>query len=221
VALRGRARAMPDAVPLVSPGGELCLWFRHGGPSARPDVAVDSLRPFLLADASGECIVLPAGADVAGSGSVPVAAARAGLAERADLDDPPSGERLLRAGDRIHVVGRFVAVSPESLALQGEAAARVARSEGVAAQLRAGDPQPLRDLRSAAVAGAAFVAAPSRAAPGLALPVIAAPGAGQPVVIRIGADDGAGSVYGMLAVVDSLVLVVSSLLVAWPMILPG
>ena len=207
VMLRGRARALPDAVPLVSPDGELCLWFAGGDVDARRD----SVRPFLLVDDSGECIVLPAGAEVTGIGSVPASAARG----------PGPAERLLRNGDRVQVVGRFVAASPESLTLQAQAAALVARSEASQAQLRSGDPLPFRDLRTAALAGGAFVAAPPFARHGLLLPVIAAPESGPPLGIRIGADEGEGGVYGLLAVVDSVVLVVSSSLTAWAMLVPG
>ena len=224
VALRGRARALPDAVPLISPDGELCLWFKHGEQFVHHYSASDSVRPFLLVDASGECIVLPAGADVTGTGSVPPAAARSGLPGTTDIDgtqDLQASERLLRNGDRIHVTGRFVAASPEALALQAEAASLVARTEASQAQFRTGDPLPFRDLRSAALAGAAFVAAPPLARHGLALPVIAAPGATQPFVIRIGSDEGEGGVYGLLAVVDCLVLVVTSSLVAWSMLVHG
>jgi hypothetical protein len=209
VALRGRARALPDAVPLVSPDGELCLWY--GG--LEPGPYRDSVRPFLLADDSGECIVLPAGADVTGHGPVPLPAAADGSGRAA--------ERLLRNGDRIQVVGRFVAASPEALALQAQAASLVARAEASQAQFRNGDPLPFRDLRSAAAAGAAFVAAPPLARHGLPLSVIAAPEPGAPLGIRIGADDGEGGLYGLLAVVDCLVLVVSSSLVAWSMLVPG
>ena len=217
VTLRGRARALPDAVPLVSPDGELCLWFARG--DAIP--SRDSVRPFLLVDDSGECIVLPAGAEVTGNGSVPASAARSGLVDGAAARGPRPAERLLRNGDRVQVVGHFVAASPESLALQARAASLVARTEASQAQLRSGDPLPFRDLRSAAQAGAAFVAAPPFARHGLLLPVIAAPESGQPLGIRIGADDGEGGVYGLLAVVDSVVLVVSSSLVAWAMLVPG
>ncbi len=224
VALRGRARALPDAVPLISPDGELCLWFKHGEQFAHHYSAADSVRPFLLVDDSGECIVLPAGADVTGTGSVPASAARSGLPGMTDIDgtqDLQASERLLRNGDRIHVTGRFVATSPESLALQADTASLVARTEASQAQIRIGDPLPFRDLRSAAQAGAAFVAAPPLARHGLALPVIAAAGPSQPFIIRIGSDEGEGGVYGMLAVVDCLVLVVSSSLVAWSMLAPG
>ena len=49
------------------------------------------------------------------------------------------------------MTGRFVAASPEALALQAEAAALVARTEASQAQIRNGDPLPFRDLRSAAL----------------------------------------------------------------------
>ncbi len=224
VALRGRARALHDAVPLISPDGELCLWFRHARQFAGHLDARDSVRPFLLVDESGECIVLPVGAEVTGQGPVPLTATRSGLQGRADIAgtrDPQASERLLRNGDRIHVVGRLVAASPESLALQAETATLVARTEASQATLRSGDPLPFRDLRSAAQAGAAYVTAPPLVRVGLPLPVIAAAGAGQPISIRIGTDEGEGGVYGMLAVVDCLVLVVSSSLAAWSMIVPG
>jgi len=203
VSLRGRARALPDAVPLISPDGELCLWF------AGADGEGASVRPFLLADDSGECLVLPAGAQVLGQGP--------------GVDRPGSspGERLLRNGDRIQVTGRFVPASHEALALQAEAAARVARTEASQAVIRNGDPLPFRDMRSAAAAGAAYVAAPPLVRSGLALPVVVTPGAGQPFVVRIGPDDGEGSVYGMLAVADSVVMLVSSTLVACSMFMHG
>ena len=217
VVLRGRARPLPDAVPLVSPDGELCLWFGSGDSVS----GCDSVRPFLLVDDSGECIVLPAGAQVTAHGSVPASAARPGLAGGAAARGPRHAERLLRNGDRVQAVGRFVAASPESLALQAQAASLVARAEAAQAQWRSGDPPPFRDLRSAAQAGAAFVAAPPFARHGLLLPVIAAPESDQPLGIRIGADEGEGGLYGLLAVVDSVVLVVSSSLVAWAMFVPG
>ena len=185
VALRGRAQALPDAVPLISPDGELCLWFEHSQQFEEQGSARDSVRPFLLVDDSGECIVLPAGAQVTGQGQVRAMALSSGFAAQADiasLHDAQASERVLRNGDRIRVVGRFVAASAETLTLQAEA--------------------PL-------------------AGQGLPLPVIAAPGASQPFSIRIGIDEGEGSLYGTLAVVDCLVLVVASSLAAWSMLVPG
>ncbi len=224
VALRGRARALPDAVPLISPDGELCLWFQHSEQFTEPTSAHHSMRPFLLVDDSGECIVLPAGAEVTGEGPVPIAAAGSGLPGQADVastHDVQTSERLLRNGDRIQVLGRFVAASAEALTLQAETATLAARAEASQAVVRNGDAPPFRDLRSAALAGGAYVAAPPPVRLGLALPVIAAPGASQPFSIRIGGDEGEGGLYGMLAVVDCLVLVVSSSLAAWSLLVPG
>jgi hypothetical protein len=178
VALHGRARGLPDAVPLVSPNGELCLWFGAGHAASHRD----SVRPFLLVDDSGECVVLPADAEI--TGHVPVAmpaVASAGVRGRARRPQAP--ECLLRNGDRVHITGRFVAASPESLVLQAQAA--------------------------------------SLAQHGLLLPVIATPGPGQPLRIRMGSEDGEGGVFGMLAVVDCLVLLVSSSLVAWALLARG
>ena len=222
VALRGRVRALPDAVPLISPDGELCLWFEDDDAVGGREVTRGSVRPFLLEDGSGQCIVLPARAQVMGWGSVSAEAARSRLPGSEEATGLPhaAGERLLRSGDRIHVVGRFVPASPQALSLQAEAAALVARSEASQAQWRGGDPPPFHDLRSAAIAGAAFVAAPPLARHGLALPVIAAVGTDS-LIIRIGSDEIEGGVYGLLAVVDSLVLLVSSSLAAWGMLVPG
>ena len=126
VAMRGHARALPEATPLISPCGELCLWFRHGDQPAQRGLAGGSVRPFLLVDDSGECIVLPAGADVNGGGRPCAPSAAQALAGR---DAPPAAapsasaaarrpaERLLRDGDRIHVVGRFVAISSVATSL--------------------------------------------------------------------------------------------------------
>jgi len=222
VALRGRAIALPDAVPLISPDGELCLWFAAGDGAGMPG----SVRPFLLEDATGQCIVLPAGADVRGTGPVSAAAARSRLpgseeGAPAEPADDGSGERLLRTGDSIHVVGRFVPASSQALLLQAQAAALVARNEASQASLRGGDPPPFRDLRSAAQAGAPFVAAPPLAGRGLALPVIAAGSPGEPFEIRLGADEDEGGVYGALAIFDTVVLVVSSSLAAWGALVHG
>jgi len=221
VALRGRAIALPDAVPLISPDGELCLWFGAGDEPG----AQGSVRPFLLQDATGQCIVLPAGADVRGTGPVSAAAARSRLPgsedEGAEATDDGGGERLLRTGDSIHVVGRFVPASSQALLLQAQAAALVARSEATQAPLRGGDPPPFRDLRSAAQAGAPFVAAPPLAGRGLALPVIAVGNAGEPFEIRLDADAEEGGVYGALAIFDGVVLLVSSSLAAWGVLVHG
>lgn len=168
VALQGRARALPEAVPLVSPGGELCLWFRTGDHAPHRE----SVRPFLLVDDSGECVVLPAGADVTGPGLLPgppVRPRRSGARER-------TPEYLLRADDPLRVTGRLVAASPQGL--------------------------------------------PPPAPQGLLLPTIAAPAPGEPLRMRIGPEAGEGGVFGLLALADCLVLLVSSSLTALSMFEP-
>jgi hypothetical protein len=208
VTLRGRIHALPDAPPLVSPGGELCLWFgraRTGG---------DSVRPFLLVDASGRCVVLPAGAEVA-DGPAPRLRAR-------------GGERLLHDGDRVQVSGRLVCDPAAVQALQAHAAVLVARS-GLAASALVSSNRPAARRRTradaarglpfadtaphAGVAGLAAVAAPAGAA---GLPVVAAPAGSQPLAITLLADEPAGDVFGALALVDGLVLLVAAALAAWP-----
>jgi hypothetical protein len=57
------------------------------------------------------------------------------------------------------------------------------------------------------------VAAPAGAA---GLPVVAAPAGSQPLAITLLADEPAGDVFGALALVDGLVLLVAAALAAWP-----
>jgi hypothetical protein len=76
-------------------------------------------------------------------------------------------------------------------------------------------------MRAAAQAGAPFVAAPPLAGRGLALPVIAAGGPGEPLEIRLGSDEQEGGVYGALAIFDGVVLLVSSSLAAWGVLVHG
>ncbi len=200
VAMRGRARALPDAVPLVSPDGELCVWYEHRDVDAPAGRA--SVRPFVLEDErGGQCVVLVAGAEVSGR-----AHGAAGVGERVGA----ARERLLRAGDRVLVTGRFVGGQTESLALQDAATALAAHAELMPGVLRGGDPPPLRDLRAAARIGAPFVAALPRLAAGLPLPAIAVSDEQRPVAVRIGSDQSEGAVYGLLALADALVLVVLS-----------
>jgi hypothetical protein len=217
VAMRGRAQALPEAPPLVSPDGELCLWFRHGEAAARHASVTDSVRPFLLVDDSGRCIVLPAGAEVtgdagAGAASPAAEALDAGEPSAAGARAPRTTERLLRDGDRIRVRGRFVAASAEAQALQSRAATHVGPAQGVPSAPRESGPDA---LRAAAGAGAAFAPAAPWAAPGLALPVLAAPAGLQPFVIDIVSDDGEPGLYGVLAVIDALVLVAAAGLSVW------
>jgi hypothetical protein len=202
VSVRGRAQALPDAAPLVSPDGELCVWFEHRVDAASPPPA--SVRPFLLVDhRGGRCLVIAADAEV--SGRSPGAAAQQGALER-----------VLRAGDRVVVTGRFVEASAESVALQATAAALAARSEARPGALRHGE-RPSHDLRAAAQSGASFAAAPQRLPGALPLPVVAAGAGLEGVQVRVGPDENEGAVYGLLALADGLVLLVVAALALQPM----
>ncbi|MGN6525991.1 MAG: hypothetical protein ACTHL8_06350 [Burkholderiaceae bacterium] len=196
--LRGRVHPLPDAPPLVSPGGELCLWFGR----ARGD----SVRPFLLVDASGQCVVLPAGAHVS-AGAASSARGR-------------GAERLLRDGDRVQVAGRVVPDSAEARALHAHAAVLVARSAlAESALVSSNRPAARRQTRADAARGLPFAdttspdAAPATAA---GLPLVVAPAGPQPFAIAIVGDEPAGDLFGALALVDVLVLAVAAGLAAWP-----
>ncbi len=219
VTLSGRAAPLPGASPLVSPDGELCLWFERAEQVVDRNDTSDSARPFLLVDDSGPCIVLPAGADITGCSRPKTGKAVHRLSGRVDDDsgnDPQAGERLLREGDRIRVVGRFVPLSPEAMALQARATSPVARSELPPTALRTGDSTPA-EARRAALASPPRGGA-SAAAPAVALPVVAAPGGAQPLVISIGSGDGEGGLYGVLAIADGLVMIVAGALCAWALV---
>ena len=220
VTLRGRAHAMPNAAPLVSPNGELCLWYKHGAYDHQHYRAHDSVRPFLLVDDSGQCVVLPVGADINGSGN-----GSSALPQGLAIDGShtlKSAERLLRDGDRIHVVGRFVPVSPEAMALQAKAATLVARAETSRTTVMTNDPAAYRETRAAAARSLPFTETTSpdaiAASGAIALPVIADPGSAQPFVISIGSSDGEGSLYGLLAIIDGLVLLVAGSLACWALL---
>ena len=84
VSLRGRAQALANAAPLLSPDGAPCLWFTHSQQVMHRYDAFDSVRPFLLVDGSGQCVVLPAGAEITGSSKITVAKS-ARLSDASDI----------------------------------------------------------------------------------------------------------------------------------------
>ena len=206
VALRGRAQALPGAPPLISPGGEACLWFKYGETFAHHYSASDSVRPFLLVDDSGSCIVLPAGADITGSGRpgpAPVIKHLPGATDITGSADLTRRERLLREGEQIHVVGRFIPVSAEAMDRQVQAGRLVEQTELPNVVSRSGDPAAFERMR--ATPPPPLPASPPPATP-VALPVVGAPGGAAPFVISIGSSEGEAGLYGLLAVVDGLVL---------------
>ncbi len=215
VSLRGKAAALPGAAPLLSPDGLVCLWFTHSQQVMHRYEAVDSVRPFLLVDDSGRCVVLPAGAEMDGTSRITVA-------RQARLSDPTditgrgtagygTGERLLCEGDEIHVAGWLTPSSAESLELQMQAATLNEKVELPSLVIRSNDEAEFRRLMAARPAS--LPPAPVPAAP-VALPVLAGHGA-EPFVISIGSQDGESGIYWLLAFVDVLVLLAAAGMFLW------
>jgi hypothetical protein len=205
VSLQGRAEPLPDAAPLLSPDGVPCLWFRHSDVVVRSYDSSDSVRPFLLVDASGSCIVLPAGADITGS-SRPVEAKGTKLTDPTDITGHGArrlgtGERVLCAGDQLHVHGWFTPASAEALELQARAGALNQQVERPHITIRSDNEADFAKALAALPVELPPVAPP--AAP-QALPVVAGHGS-EPFVISIGSREGQGGLYRFLAVADLLV----------------
>lgn len=217
VALRGRAQAIPGMAPLLSPNGTPCLWFKHSQQVLHRYDASDSVRPFLLVDDSGTCMVLPAGADITGS-SKAVAPPTGTLHRDYDLDSSKTsriglGERLLLEGEQIHVVGWFTPLSQESLDRQVQAARLVEKTELSSVVIRGDGPasfaQAVQQARHLRTPDAPALPAPAPPPAPTALPVIGASSGTAPFIVSIGSADGQASLYGFLAVVDALVLAAS------------
>ena len=207
VSLRGRAQALPGAAPLLSPDGVPCLWCTHSQQVMHRYDAFDSVRPFMLVDASGPCVVLPAGAEIDG-GSKIVAARSAKLSDPTDITGRGTagygtGERLLCEGDDLHVAGWFTPASAESIEQQMQAATLNVQVELPSVTIRGNDEAEFRKA-VAARQSMPLPPAPPPAAP-VALPVVAGHGA-EPFIISIGSQEGESGLYGFLAGVDGLVL---------------
>jgi E3 Ubiquitin ligase len=215
VALRGKAQALPGAAPLLSPDGAACLWFTHSQKVMHRYDASDSVRPFLLVDDSGRCVVLPAGAEIDGS-------SRITIAKQAKLSDPTditgrgtagygTGERLLCEGDDIHVSGWLVPASAEAIELQLQTAKLNETVELPSLVIRSNDEAEFR--KAMATRPASLPPVPPLPPP-VALPVVAGHGA-EPFVISIGSRDGEAGVYWMLTVADLLVLCAAGGMYLW------
>jgi len=217
VALRGIAQPLPGDAPLISPNGEACLWFHHSERVMHRTEASDSVRAFLLVDDSGSVVVLPAGADITGSSRAPMSPGAPRLTEVSDItgrgdSGSANAERLLRAGDAVHAVGRFVPPSEEALELQTQAAALAAREFVQRVVIRSRGEEAFRQARAADAPP--FPPAPPVSA-ALALPVLASPEGAEPFIVSIGSSDGQGNLYGFMAVLDTLVLLGSGATLVW------
>jgi hypothetical protein len=190
VTLHGRAQPLPGAQPLVSPEGATCLWFEHRTTGRRAK-RWDSARPFLLVDDTGQCMVLPAGAQIDGDSK-----------SHATAD---SDERRLLAGDRIHVVGHLMPAS-ESIRAQLENSLVVAQSEAPRTRANRGWPFQWLFARRSRVLAPVQSAQPASQDGPIGLPVIAGAGAGGPFIISIDAEHGQDDYYALMAIIDLLVL---------------
>lgn len=215
VALRGKAQALAGAAPLLSPDGAACLWFTHSQQVMHRYDSSDSVRPFLLVDDSGRCVVLPAGAEIDGSSKIT-------MAKQAKLSDPTditgrgtagygTGERLLCDGDDIHVSGWLTPASAESIELQLQTAKLNETVELPSLVIRSNDEAEFRKAMAARPAALPPVPPP---APPVALPVVSGHGT-EPFIISIGSQDGEAGVYWLLAVVDVLVLCAAAGMYLW------
>jgi hypothetical protein len=218
VTVKGTARPLPGDAPLLSPNGETCLWFHHSERVMHRTEASDSVRPFLLVDEKGAAVVvLPAGADIHGSSRQPLSPGAPKMQPVSDIgDDPDSGsadaERLLREGDAVEVMARFVAPSAEAIELQAKASALAQREFVPRVVIRSTDRAAFeRALRE----GPPPLPAPPPLSPPLALPVLADPGGSHPFVMHIAGSADGGSLYAFAAFLDLLVLLGSGGMVLW------
>ena len=216
VSLHGKARPLPGAPPLLSPDGLACLWFTHSQRVMHRYDADDSVRPFLLVDDSGSCVVLPAGASIEGN-TRSVVTKQAKLSDRTDITGRGTagygtGERVLCDGDEIHVSGWFTPASAESLEAQARAAELTGTVEQPRLVLRSNDAAEFEAARAAersslfSTPSPELPAAPTPPVP-LALPVVGGHGA-EPFIINIGRADSDAPIYWLAAIIDALLLLI-------------
>ena len=220
VTLKGRAKPLPGDAPLLSPNGESCLWFHHSERVMHRTEASDSVRPFLLVDDSGAAVVvLPAGAEIHGSSKQPLSPGAPRMKEVKSIgDDPDSGsanaERLLREGDAVEVMARFVAPSAEAIELQAQASLLAQREFVPRVVIRSNDRAAFQ--RALNEGPPPLPGPPPLSAP-LALPVLAEPAGSDPFVIHIASSADGGSLYAFAAFLDLLVLLGSGGMLLWLM----
>ena len=200
VALRGTAQPMPNRPPFTSPGGEPCVWYYRSRPSHGSSgyASSDSAQPFLVVDESGQCIVLPAGADITGG--------HPGTT-------PGWHEQLIVAGDPIYVAGEFRPLSSETLKQQQDVEPEPVQasvtlrfdSEEAMTAAKGQSEQLLKEALAAKTAAAAIRPAP------LALPVVCAPRGHGAFMISSNTDGSSEqSWYGLLARVNLALLLGSA-----------
>jgi hypothetical protein len=205
VALHGVARPFPGQSPSKAPDGTDCLWFtaftkKTPHISSRKYYAFsssDSVAPFLLDDGNGQCIVLPAGAEVSGGH---------------DGSSTLMNGTYIRDGDRLFVAGLLKPPSMEVIQATQSALETAAREPRLG--VTQGEPQetwkpshvPLSkpDLTDVSLVSAIPVPA---------LPLVCA--GGGPFVIVAGDGESDSSFYGLLKIVNVVVLLASLAMCAW------
>jgi hypothetical protein len=195
--LRGKALALPNREPLLSPGGTPCVWYSYyshqaGVGSIRGHTtASDSPLPFVLDDGSGQCIVYPEGAEISGG-------KRTEAGERR--------ETMIFAGDTVCVAGQFAPYSGIQKAVPEQPA-----GEPLYVSV-APDPNEDRkqaDARGTALLDAARAArqhAAATAGPLPALPSMAAPPMKGLFVISTRDIAGEAGWYGLLTKLNFAIL---------------
>jgi hypothetical protein len=164
--LRGKALALPNREPLLSPGGTPCVWYSYYSHQAGmgsihgQTTASDSPLPFVLDDGSGQCIVYPEGADISGG-------------KRSESGG--TRETMIFAGDTVCVAGQFEPYAGVHRAVPEQPAGEplyvsVPRGQDEDARQAAAKGRALLDAARAARAHAAATAGPLPALPSIAAP---------------------------------------------------
>jgi hypothetical protein len=207
VALQGIARPFPGQPLLTAADGSPCLWCEFAtidpkNVSFKQHAhfeADDSSAPFMLVDDSGQCMVLPAGADINGE-------------HKSDTIDGKGS--YIADGDRLHIAGQFKAPSMEVIQqVQGafESAAHDMRRFVFKADTK-------EELDRAIAAAAPAMETPLSAVLSTiaipSLPLICTPKFGAYAITAMDGDSN-GSFYGLLKIVNVVVLVGSLAMIAW------
>jgi hypothetical protein len=180
----------------------------------------ESVRPFLLVDDSGRCIVLPAGADVEGDSPGHPSKSEQPLPDVEQLldlnliPDVARREKLLLLGDLVHVSGWLIPNSSEAIDAQQEAAKLAAQTESQHVVVRTNDEAEFK--RILAEGTPPIPASPLPAAP-LGLPVVGKqPSGAVPFIISIGAEEGqGGGFYVFIGTANTVVLCAAGCMYLW------
>lgn len=191
VALKGRAQPLPNVEPLQAPSGEPCVWYYYRSGSGDSYYSIDSPRPFLLVDDSGQCLIDPIGASFSRVSS-------------------GHNEDMIRAGDRLYVAGQLRPYSAETLVrtLPPEPLnVSVTYDDGDDAKARRELEHRMRERIDAQKRRPAIISLP-------ALPIVSAPDfAGEFVIVGGDADNGGeGDSYRLLAYANAVTALVSAVM---------